>query len=139
MTQAQVKELEQLEAGAAAEEAQDQEGEFIPGETQPEPEQSQTANVLAPMLQITFGLIAARRGKHWALSDGEADEAGKAYGAVIDKYLPDVAMGPEVTAVMITLAIVGPRLGEDKRQEAKKAAAESKQDKESGANGDQSK
>lgn len=119
----QINELEHLAAAADAEEPA--EGEFIPGqEPEPEPEQQHsTAEVLAPLLQITFGIVASRRGPHWALSDGEAKEAGEAYGAVMDKYFPEVSMGPEVTAVMVTLAIVGPRVMQDKHEAMKRAAA----------------
>ncbi len=125
-TQRQLNELDQLAGEGAAE---DVAGEYIPGSDGPGPEQQQgpqhsTADVLAPVLQITFGLIASRRGQHWALSDGEAKEAAEAYGTVIDKYFPDVNTGPELTAVIVTLAIVGPRLGQDRVVAARKAKAE---------------
>lgn len=125
-------ELDKLAAEAEAEEVQG--GEYIPGQgeqAEPEPAGPATGEIIAPILQITFGLIASRRGAHWALTDQEAIEAGNAYGAVMDKYFPDAPMGPEVTAVIVTLAIVGPRVGEDKR---KAAAAE----KEGGQSGEES-
>ena len=142
----QAAELEALGNAAAVDEAETVSGEWQPGEdmgAEPEPPGPSTADVLGPMLQITFGLLAAKRGAHWALSDEEATEAGRAYGDVLDKYFPDVAVGCEVTAVMVTLAIVGPRAMEDKRQSAmrdaaERASAEAEEERAGGMDGDQS-
>ena len=138
--QQQLNELDQLAAEGATE---DVAGEYIPGSDRPEPQkqeqqQHSTADVLAPVLQITFGLIASRRGQHWALNDGEAKEAAEAYGSVIDKYFPETTTGPELTAVIVTLAIVGPRLGQDKVVAARKAQAEQEAEKkeQGGVDGD---
>ena len=99
------------------------EGDYIPGDDQSQG-QPKTADILAPMLQITFGLLAAKRGPHWKLSDLEAVEAARAYGDVIDKYWPDAAIGPEAAAVLVTLAVFGPRVMQDKKLEAEKAKQE---------------
>jgi hypothetical protein len=133
---AQQVELEQLAAAAGADE------EPITGEWQPGPEQQRasqpgpkTADVIAPLLIISFSLIAARKGAHWALSEPEATEAAAAYAEVLDKYAPDVAIGPEFTAIMVTAMLVAPRLGEDKRQEVKRRREQA--DKQGADDGDQ--
>jgi len=71
-----------------------------------------TAEIVAQLLGVTFGLIATKAGEHWALSEDEANVAGEAYGAVIDKYFPDAGqyMGVEVTALLITGGLIMPRL-----------------------------
>jgi hypothetical protein len=134
---AQQAELEQLASAAAGDE------QPVSGEWQPGPEQAgrqsapgpKTADVIAPLLLISFGLIAARKGAHWALSEPEATEAAAAYAEVLDKYAPDVAIGPEFTAIMVTAMLVAPRLGEDKRQEVKRRKEQA--DKQGADDGDQ--
>lgn len=111
-------------------------GEYIPNENgepkaPPEPE-VKTGDVVAGLLKVSFDLIAARAGDHWALADEEAKAAGEAYGEVIDKYFPEVEMGPEVTAVTVTAAIFLPKYMMHKAVEAEKAK------KDGGADGSQS-
>ena len=133
--QQQAEEIEHI-ASAASDDTVD--GEWQPGEgvkDQAIPTPS-TADILAPMLQISFGLIAAKRGAHWALSDEEATEAGRAYGEVMDKHFPEVTVGPEITAIMVTLAIVGPRAMQDKTIAA--AKPQTKDQEEGGDGGDKS-
>ncbi len=91
--------------------------------TAPEPDQlsagdlSQPVDDLGPalsgMLVITFGILARQRGGHWALAAEEAAEAGNAYAAVINKYFPEAKGGAELTAVLVTVALVGPRVIQD--------------------------
>lgn len=108
----QLNELAALAAEAAAEEP----GEYIPGDGAPEaePQGPSIGEMMAGVLGITFGLVAARRGAHWNLSAAEAKQAGEAYGAVLDKYFPDMRTGPEVAAVAVTAMIVLPRLAADR-------------------------
>lgn len=110
----QLNELAALAAEAAAEDAT--RGEYIPGSGAPEaePQGPSTGEMVAGVLAITFGLVAARRGAHWNLSAAEAQQAGEAYGAVLDKYFPDMKAGPEVAAVAVTAMIVLPRLAADR-------------------------
>ena len=121
----QVAELEALADQAEPEQ------EYIPKDEPAEGPQkpTETAEIIAPILQITFGVVAARRGAHWALTNEEAVELGRAYGAVLDKYFPDAAdkFGVELTAVMVTLAAFGPRIIEDKRKAAEEEAARAKE------------
>lgn len=110
-------ELERI-AQQAEQAEQAAEGEYLGGGPDPEPEQPKvkTADVLAPLLKITFGIVASKKGGHWNLADGEASELGQAYADVMDKYFPDMAVGCELTAIMCTLMVVGPRVAEDKRR-----------------------
>lgn len=82
--------------------------------------QQQLAGMLSGVLFVTFGLLAKKRGGHWLIDESAADEAGVAYAAVITKYFPDFSGGPEVVAIGVTLALVGPRVMQDKINEAQK-------------------
>jgi len=77
----------------------------------PEPPASkETADMCAMLLQVTFNrLVAPRQGEHWKLADEECTALGAAYGAVLDKYFPDLRFGVEVTAIIVTLTVFGPR------------------------------
>ena len=63
------------------------------------------AEVTAPM--------AEKRGPHWKLAPHECSQLGHAYGAVIDKYFPSLHAGPELTAVLISVTVLGPRVMKD--------------------------
>lgn len=98
----------ELEQGEAVQ------GEYQSAEETKEPPKVNTGEMVASLLQITFNkILAPKRGKHWMLTTGEAGALGDAYGEVIDKYFPDISAGPEATAVLVTLVIVGPRLSVD--------------------------
>lgn len=80
----------------------------------------QTGEMVADLLDITFnGLIAPRRGDHWKLSADESKALGHAYGAVFDKYLPNLQSGPEFAAVIVTVAVIGPKIAQDRAIAAK--------------------
>ena len=81
-----------------------------------------TGEVVASLLMPTFALIAVKAGEHWALSPDEAEIAGEAYGAVIDKYYPDAGsrMGVEVTALLVTAGLIMPRMMVKKSKPAAK-------------------
>jgi len=73
-----------------------------------------TGEMLGGLLLVTFNnLLAPKRGDHWKLAPGEAETLGQAYGVVIDKYFPDLGTGPELTAVLVSFAILGPRVAQD--------------------------
>lgn len=107
--------LDALQAEAEQEEGRTAEGEYIPGEGEGQggPEMS-TAEVCAFAARATFAVIASRRGDHWEISQGEADQLGEAYGALMDKYFPEAQAGPELTAVVVTAMVVMPRAMQDK-------------------------
>jgi hypothetical protein len=86
------------------------------------------AGVLAGGLQVTFGILAKRRGEHWALDPLMAAEAGKAYAAVINKYFPNFAAGPEFAAIAISIGIfAGPIAAEMMMKEAANDGAQPEQ------------
>ena len=58
-----------------------------------------------------FGAIATRAGKHWELSDKEAKKLGSTTEAVIEKWLPIVALyGAELALGMALFAVLMPRI-----------------------------
>ena len=110
------------------------EGAYIPrGEPGPDPGAPgagvglNSAEACKTFLLLSFELIASRKGAHWKMNEEEATEAGKAYGALLDKYYPDIELGPEAAAVTVTAMIFLPRIAADKAlaaEQAKKEAAE---------------
>lgn len=72
------------------------------------------AGMIAGALVVTFGLLAKQRGSHWAVDADTAQEVGTAYAIVIQKYFPAFSGGPEFAAVMITVALIAPRVLMDK-------------------------
>lgn len=79
-----------------------------------------TGKICGDLLDVTFnGLIAPKRGEHWKLTREESLALGDAYGAVIDKYFPDISGGPEVVALMLTAAMIGPRIAVDMASKSK--------------------
>lgn len=74
-----------------------------------------TAQVIAPVVQIGFGIIASRRGAHWNLSKEETQALSGALADVLNKYMPSTSLGCEVTLLMTAGMIALPRLEADKR------------------------
>lgn len=118
----QAADLSQLEFVAANE-------DYTPGpeiaagevEAAADPEAMDTGEMMTSLLQIGFGLVASRRGDHWALNEAEATETGNAIGGVLDKYFPDLSnQGVEVTAVMTCAMLLTPRLMTDKQLAAQR-------------------
>ncbi|MBL1277456.1 MAG: hypothetical protein COB30_015350 [Ectothiorhodospiraceae bacterium] len=83
----------------------------IPGsepEPVPEPPAIPTKDLINPLVSLVCGSLAPA----WEITEGEQSQLAEAYAAVVDKYFPDgLPMGPEIGALMITAAIVLPRLG----------------------------
>lgn len=88
-------------------------------EDQPPSNEPTTAEVLAALLIPTFKFMAPA----WEVSDGECALLGDAYGAVLDKYLPDLNVGVELSAALATLAVFGPRWGKPTKATPKKEQA----------------
>jgi len=72
------------------------------------------AELLTALLVPTFAIMAPA----WRVTDAECAMLGEAYGAVMDKYFPDFSLGVELTAVLATLAVFGPRVGRPMKQES---------------------
>ena len=128
MSDQQFEELEQLANFAdQADAGQQSEWEAIPdSESLAEPPAMETAELCTALLSIGFSLVASRRGDHWNLNRTEAEETGKAVGAVLDKYFPDLAQtsGVEVTAVMTLGMVCMGRIAQDKKIAAEKEVTE---------------
>ena len=127
MTEA-LTEIEQLAALAEAQDAT-QESEWQATDlAEAEDAGMETGELCTAILAIGFSLIASRRGGHWELNATEADETGKALGAVLDKYFPDLAgsSGAEVTAVMTLGMVLMGRFAEDKRIHEKEIGPKAK-------------
>ena len=69
-----------------------------------------TAEILKPILSVSFGLIFPKR----PLSDVHCGLLADAYAPLIDKYFPNISanMGVELNAVLITVAVFGERMAE---------------------------
>lgn len=104
LSQEQAAELAEMENAAA------ELGPELPG-LGPEPEPPQqipTAELVQPLVSLLCVTVAPA----WEITAAEQEQLAGAYADVIDKYFPDgVPMGPEVGAIMVTAAIVMPRLG----------------------------
>lgn len=77
-------------------------------QSEPTGRQSTTGELIAALLEPTFQIMAPA----WNVSSGECSMLGEAYGAVVDKYFPNFSFGVELSAVMVTLAVFGPRWGQ---------------------------
>lgn len=66
-----------------------------------------TGQLLTAILVPVFKVLAPA----WAVSRDECALLGEAWGAVVDKYLPDLDLGVELSAVLATALVFGPRWG----------------------------
>lgn len=77
------------------------------------------------LLDVTFnGLLASWRGDHWRAPDDLLKTSSQAYAAVIAKYWPDATLGVEVAAILITAALIGPRVAAERVIRTAKAVDE---------------
>ena len=77
------------------------------GEQQIGPE-IQTKELLAPLVSLVCMAVVPA----WEISQEEQGALTDSYAAVVDKYFPGgVSMGPELGALLVTAAIIAPRLG----------------------------
>lgn len=112
------------------------EGQALTGEVLNAPAQDNgdpaVAGMIAGLSLMVFGLLADRRGDHWRLSEGEAQEFGGASAAVIAKYFPDAQASPEMRLLLVAGAILGVRVMVDvskrKQAESNQATVDAKAD-----------
>lgn len=96
------------------------------GQQQPEgpreyPYSEAAAGMIGMVAAGTFGVVAKKRGKHWALSAGEANEIGKCTAQAIQHYFPNFDFGPGMAMFFAVAGPVAVRAAQDA-----KIAAESK-------------
>lgn len=83
------------------------------GEKEPPPTIS-TDQVVKSMLTPMFTVMLPG----WRVTEEEIEALSIAYGAVLDKYFPDgIPFGIELSAVMITIVVFGPRIRAMRAQE----------------------
>lgn len=68
----------------------------------------ETAEIVQQLLSMGFAVLAPG----WNVSEPEVEQLAQAYGPLIDKYFPDGLgdHGLEINAIMITGAVILPRL-----------------------------
>lgn len=88
--------------------------EMPPDETAPdaapagELSKAQMRDMLSSVMHGGFSMLAPA----WKIKVQECDMLAECYTALLDKYFPGgMAMGPELTAAAVTLAIFAPRWG----------------------------
>ena len=124
-----IEELEALQGGI------NDDGDFEPSpELAPDQGTESTSIPTAELLGPIVGLLCASVAPAWDVSPEEQGQLCDAYSCVIDKYFPDgVPMGPEVGALLVTAAVVMPRLGQPlkiEQQEGEDDGDQSKHDAE---------
>ena len=69
-------------------------------------------------VKTPFDMAAKSRGEHWELGEDETQQLSVAYAKLGNKYMPYMLAehAPEVMAGITTVAVIGPRLAEDKNQ-----------------------
>src|SRR5690606_5676487 len=88
------------------------------------PASEETAALCASLLEVTFNqLIAPKHGAHWKLERSECDALGKAYGAVLDKYFPNLRTGPEAAAILPSADVRGPSIAQSAQLRAQEQEA----------------
>lgn len=76
---------------------------------EPEPEAPELGN--ADAIKMLLGPAMVIMAPRWQVQPAEVEQLAIAWGEVADKYMPDgLAIGVELNAAIITLAILGPRL-----------------------------
>lgn len=71
-----------------------------------QPPQVETAQILGALLQPLFAIAAPG----WGMQPNECQALADAWAPVVDKYFPDLQLGVELNAALVTLAVLGPRL-----------------------------
>lgn len=91
------------------------EGEHVPkaeARTEGEGVEMSTAEAIVPILRIGFDLLAP----NWQVTDAECGMLGQAYGPLLDKYLGYFDFGVEMTALIATALVIGPRTKKPRKE-----------------------
>ena len=96
-----------------------------PGEGQ-EPPGPPTSELLRPVVELVHVSLAPA----WAILPEQKDAISQAYADVLDKYFPGGLgnFGPELTALMVTAAVVLPNMGQPRYQEPPEEKPEENQE-----------
>ncbi len=86
-----------------------------------------TSELIIPIVKMAVSVIVP----NWKVSDDEVAALSVAYALVLDKYFPDTnkLMGVEFNALLMTSAIVLPRIGTPAKKENKKEPENKKEGK----------
>jgi hypothetical protein len=115
-----LKDIDKLEGGGP---------ENLDGMPVPQVEAGQREQ-LEMLLSVSFGMAAAGFGDHWSLQQAEAQSLATALDPVLEKYLPGMSMGWEITLLMALGMVVVPRVVVTKQQQEKRVE-DGKESKES--------
>lgn len=95
-----------------AEQAEQAEQTELTGELMEQQDGPSTAEVLQPVIDLVCAIAAP----NWEIKAGERQAMAESYGELVDKYFPDGmgAWGVELNALLVTTAIIGPRVASGK-------------------------
>lgn len=115
-----VADIERIEAEARANGAA--QADFIGADEPERPAGISTADQLKPLLGMTFSILAP----NWQVQSAEVDALADSYGECLDYYYPELKDGlpPWVTPLLVTAAIIGPRLSVPRVREEKPVQGE---------------
>lgn len=69
------------------------------------------------VLLMVIGPLADILAPAWGITETEKKTLAEAYAPVIDKYWPDLAVWPEVTAIAVTGIVFAPRIGKPRQEQ----------------------
>jgi hypothetical protein len=113
------------EQGGGADVIADIEGVEVTGDFEPGPGDVSAPKSPAPeipteqLVLMLVGPLFDILAPAWEVTDGEKQLIAAAYAPVIDKYFPDLDLGPELGAVAVTALVFGPRYSKPRRVEKK--------------------
>lgn len=93
-------------------------------QAEPEKPELTTGELMATAIQATADIVAP----NWEIQAEESEALGEAYGALLDKYLPDSGLnnyGVEITALLVTGMVLKSRAGVPLRKPKKDQGEES--------------
>lgn len=101
-------------------------GEATPNLLNPQATAEQTITgkeLVMPVVALGCNLLAPA----WEIQPEEVDALSSAYGELLDKYFPEGAgaFGVELSALLVTGAIIAPRLGKPRKEPTEQEKAQS--------------
>jgi hypothetical protein len=79
---------------------------------------------LISQLLAAWNLLASDRTEVWVFASDEVEVLAEAWAPVCEKWLPETKIGPELGAILVTLAVVAPRLEAQRFEQARPAETE---------------